>query len=70
MQVEKVLVPALLQNLLDGSKYDDDDDGGENNIIAATKSCLISVCETIKEKFLEYAIKFVGSKISSFSQRN
>lgn len=61
-EVDKVLVPALLQNLLEGSKYEDDDEGGELNIISATKSCLISIAEATKERFLEYAIKFVGSK--------
>ena len=61
-EVDKVLVPALLQNLLDGSKYEDDDEGGELNIISSTKSCLMSIAEAIKDRFLEYAIKFVGSK--------
>lgn len=61
-EVDKVLVPALLQNLLEGSKYEDDDEGGELNIISATKSCLISIAEATKDKFLDYAIKFVGSK--------
>lgn len=60
MQVDKVLIPALLQNLLDPSKYDDDDDGGELNVISATRNCLISIAEAIKEKFLEYALKFIG----------
>jgi len=65
LEVEKVLVPALLQNLLDGSKYDDSDEGGELNIISSTRSCLISIAETMKDAFLEYAIKFVGTYLLS-----
>jgi len=65
LEVEKVLVPALLQNLLDGSKYDDNDEGGELNIISSTRSCLISIAETMKDAFLEYAIKFVGTYLLS-----
>jgi importin subunit beta-1 len=65
MEVDKVLVPALLQNLLDASKYDDSDEGGELNIISSTRSCLISIAETMKDGFLEYAIKFVGTYLLS-----
>ena len=64
MEVESVLIPALLQNLMDPSKYGGNDEGGELNIVSSTRSCLISVAEAIKDRFLEYAIKFVGGNHS------
>jgi hypothetical protein len=54
------LVPALLENLLDQEKYEDNEEGGGLNIVDSTKSCLTSVCEAIKDKFLDYAKVFVG----------
>lgn len=59
-QVENVLIPALLENLLDSSKYNDNDDG-DLNVANSTKNCLMSIAEAIKDKFLDFAIKFVGS---------
>jgi hypothetical protein len=60
-QIDKGLVPALLENLLDHDKYEDNEDGGGLNIVASTKSCLTSIAEAIKDKFLDYAEPFVGS---------
>lgn len=57
-----MLVPALLQNLLDANKYDINDEEGRLNIISATRDCLISIAEAIKERFLDYAVKFIGGK--------
>jgi hypothetical protein len=61
-RVDNVLVPALLENLMTAEHYDDSEDG-ELNVISSTKSCLTSISEAIKDKYLsEYAFKFVGSK--------
>jgi len=63
-QVENVLIPALLENLLDSSKYNDNDDG-DLNVANSTKNCLMSIAEAIKDKFLDFAIKFVGTYLIS-----
>jgi importin subunit beta-1 len=58
-QVQNVLIPALLENLLDASKYNDSDDG-DLSVANSTKNCLMSIAEAIKDRFLEFAVKFVG----------